>query len=196
MNAPKRPAARQAALLIVDIQEKLLAAMSDRELVEANATRLALAAKELDIPIFATEQYPHGLGSTVRPLADLLPTRPAKMTFSACAIPELIEALHGRGLRQVTLAGIESHICVLQTAMDLMEMGFSVVIPADAVTSRFPTDRELAIRRLERAGAIVTSTEAILFEWVGTADSAHFQAIRRLVKDFDPNSPRVPMKDY
>ncbi len=133
MNPPQRLTARHGALLVVDIQEKLLARMKYGPLIEANAVRLVKAAGLLGLPVFATEQYPQGLGPTVPALAELLPPRPSKRTFSACGAPELIEGLHGRGARHVTLAGIEAHVCVLQTALDLLGMGFTVQVVADAV---------------------------------------------------------------
>lgn len=195
MIRPHRLTARHGALLIVDIQERLLAAMGDGPQVEANALRLARAAELLGMPRFATEQNPRGLGPTVPALARLLPSRPAKMSFSCCAVPELIEGLHGRGVRHVALAGLEAHVCVLQTALDLMHMGFTVAVVADAVASRFPVDREFALRRLEWAGAIVTTTETLLFEWTETADSPHFRAIRALVTDAKPTEPNPKSKD-
>lgn len=194
MTPQHRLTARHGALLIVDMQVKLLGAMSNPRLVEVNATRLAQAARELELPVFATEQYPAGLGPTVPSLVDLVPRPPAKLAFSCCAVPELIEGLNGRGVRHVTLAGLETHVCILQTALDLINLGFAVAVPADAVASRHPFDWEFALRRLERAGAIVTTTEAILFEWVESADSPCFPTIRSLVKNFDPSAPTLASK--
>jgi nicotinamidase-related amidase len=176
----------QGALLIVDVQEKLMPLIGDRELVVANAVRLVRAAKLLDIPVWATEQYPKGLGPTVPELAALIPHRPEKTVFHCCAVPELLEQLHGRGVQHVTLAGIEAHVCVAQTALELMGLGFRVQVPADAVASRFPLDWEFALRRLEHAGAVVSTTESVLFEWVGRSDHPQFKGISELVKEFRP----------
>lgn len=191
-----RLTARHGALLVIDLQEKLLAAMKDSALVEANAARLVRAAQTLGVPVFATEQYPRGLGPTVPSLAALLPNRPSKMAFSCCVVPDLIEGLHGRGVRHVALTGLETHVCVLQTAIDLIGMGFAVAVPADAVASRTAIDHEFALRRLELAGAVVSTTEALMFEWTESADSPHFPAIRSLVKNFDPSRPTPPAKDH
>jgi nicotinamidase-related amidase len=190
MSPQTRFTASHGALLIVDMQEKLLARMKYGALVTANCVRLVRAAAELGLPVFATEQYPQGLGPTVPELAELLPHRPSKMAFSCCAVGELIEGLHGRGVRHVTVAGIETHVCVAQTALELLEMGFAVQVPADAAGSRGSLDWEFALRRIERAGAVVTTTEAVLFEWVVSADSPHFKVISDLVKNFVPPPKR------
>jgi nicotinamidase-related amidase len=183
MNLLDRRSARDAALLVVDVQEKLMALMEDRARVVGNSVRLIRAAALLGIPTWATEQYPKGLGPTVSEIAALISQRSEKLTFSCCGVPELVEQLHGRGIRHVTVAGIEAHVCVAQTALDLLRLGFGVGVPADAVGSRNRLDWELALRRLERAGAVVTSTEAMLFEWLGTADHPQFKAISALVKE-------------
>jgi len=182
MNLLTERTARDAALIVVDMQEKLLAVMNDRSRVVGNTLRLIQAASVLKIPVHGTEQYPKGLGPTIPEIAELIPNRGSKLTFSCCKLPEIVEQLHGRAVRHVTVAGIEAHICIAQSALDLLRMGFSVTVPADAVSSRFPLDWEFALRRLEHAGAVVSTTEAILFEWIGTADSAHFKEISRLVK--------------
>jgi nicotinamidase-related amidase len=190
MPSPDRLTAHHGALLIVDVQEKLVARMKYGPLMIANCVRLVRGAEALNLPVFATEQYPSGLGSTVPELAALLPHRPDKTAFSCCAVGELIEQLHGRGVRHVTLAGIETHVCIAQTALELLSMGFVVQVPADAVASRFKMDWEFALRRMEHAGVIVSTTEAVLFEWTGTADAPAFPAISRLVKEFVPPPKR------
>src|SRR5262249_35523647 len=147
---------------------------------------LVKGARILGLPVEATEQYPRGLGPTVAELAELLPNRPEKITFNCCAVPEVLEQLHGRHVQHVTLAGIEAHICVAQTALQLMSLGFRVQVAADAVASRNTMDWEFALRRLERVGAVVSTTEAILFEWLETAEHPQFRAISKLVTDFVP----------
>src|SRR5262249_61801345 len=156
----------------------------------ANSVRLVRAAKALTVPVWATEQYPKGLGSTVAELAELLPDRPDKTTFHCCAVPQFLEQLYGRHIRHVTLAGIEAHVCVAQTALELLKLGFRVQVPADAVASRSKMDWEFALRRLEHAGAVVSTTEAVLFEWTESSDHPQFKAISALVKEFVP--PRKP----
>ncbi len=190
MSNLSRQTARDGGLLIVDLQQKLVDRMKFGALVVANCARLARAAAALQVPVWATEQYPQGLGPTVPELAELVPHRPAKTTFHCCDVPDLIEQLHGRGTRHVTLAGIETHVCVAQTALELMRMGFVVQVPADAVASRGKLDWEIALRRLECAGAVLTTAEAVMFEWLGTADHPAFKTISGLVKDFSPPPKR------
>ncbi len=179
------------ALLIVDVQEKLLPAIRYREQVVANAVRLVRGARALGLPVLATEQYPKGLGPTVPELAELIPHRPEKTTFHCCSSPELLEQLHGRHVRHVTLAGIEAHVCVAQTALELMRLGFRVQVPADAVASRQTLDWQFALRRLEQAGAVVSSTESALFEWVERSDHPQFRLISDLIKNFDPSGRKA-----
>jgi nicotinamidase-related amidase len=180
----------QAGLLVIDLQEKLVPLIPDQELVLANTIRLIQAAQLLGIPVWATEQYPKGLGPLVSSVAKLIPHRSQKTTFHCCAVPEIVEHLHGQGMQHVTLAGIEAHVCVAQTALELMGMGLRVQVPADAVASRFRIDWEFALRRLERAGAVVTTTESALFEWVERSDHPQFKAISKLVKEFVPPTAR------
>jgi nicotinamidase-related amidase len=186
MRLTQRLTADHGALLVVDMQEKLLAAMSERERIVANAVRLIRGAREMGIPTWATEQYPKGLGPTVAPIAELIPERPTKLTFHCCAMPQLLEQLYGRHIRHLTLAGVEAHVCVSQTALELLDLGFRVQVAADAVTSRNRMDWEYALRRLEHAGATVSTTEAVLFEWLQTADRPEFRAISGLVKENGP----------
>ena len=186
MSLHDRMTARNGALLIVDVQEKVLAPIRYRELVVANAVRLVRAAQVLHLPAWATEQYPQGLGPTVPELAALIPHRPAKTTFHCCAVAEIIEHLHAQKIAHVTLAGIEAHVCVAQTALELLRMGFRVQVPADAVASRTTLDWEIALRRIERAGAVVSTTEAVLFEWTERSDRPEFKAISALIKGFVP----------
>jgi nicotinamidase-related amidase len=175
--------AREAGLLVVDVQAKLVPRIADGPRVVANVSRAIRAAQALSIPVWATEQYPEGLGPTVPEIAVLVPHRPSKTSFSCCGVPELVEQLHGRHVRHVTVVGIEAHVCVAQTALELMRLGFAVQVPADAVGSRHPLDWEFALRRLERAGAVVSTTESVLFEWVEGSDAPAFKAISALVKE-------------
>lgn len=175
-----RLAPATSLLCVVDIQEKLLAAMPAAELVVSRSVRLAAAAGLLGVPRILTEQYPKGLGRTPTILADTLPPAIAKTSFSCCgcqsfeqAIPAVTDA--------IILCGLETHVCITQTALDLLAAGYSVFIAVDAVSSRHALDHDIGLRRLEAAGAILTTTEAILFEWCRSADHAAFQAIRKLV---------------
>lgn len=194
MSIQSRRTASHGALLVVDMQERLLPVIPHAGLVTANAQRLATAAGLLEIPVFATEQNPKRLGPTVGALADRLPHRFEKMTFSSCGVGSLLEQLHGRAIRHVTVVGVEAHVCVAQTSLDLIDMGFRVQVPADAVASRSLMDWSVALRRLAGAGVIVTTSEAVLFEWLETADAPAFKAISGLVKEFaPPEGPALPL---
>jgi nicotinamidase-related amidase len=186
MATLERLHARDGGLLVIDVQEKLVSRMKYGPSMVARTALLIRVARELGVPVWATEQYPQGLGPTVPELAGLVPDRPSKTTFHCCEVPELVEGLHGRGVRHVTLAGIETHVCVAQTALELLKMGFLVQVPADAVASRGSLDWEIALRRMEHAGAVVTTTEAVLFEWLGSSEHPKFRAVSALIKDFVP----------
>ena len=190
MSSPDRLTAREGGLLVVDLQEKVLAPIRYGDLAVANAARLVRAARLLGMPAWATEQYPEGLGPTAPEIAELIPDRPAKMTFHCCGAPGIVEQFRDRDLRHLTVAGIEAHICVSQTALELLGLGFRVQVPADAVASRNALDWEIALRRMERAGAVITTTEAALFEWAETADHPQFKAVAALVRDFVPPPKR------
>ena len=183
MDSRRRLTAEGACLLVVDLQDRLLPAIEGRDRLLANAVRLVRGARILGITVLATEQYPKGLGATVESLAALIPDRPAKMTFHALGAPGIVENLANLGARHVTLAGVEAHVCVAQTALELLTLGYAVQVPVDAVGSRFAVDRDISVRRLERAGAVISTTEAVLFEWLGGADHPGFKAISALVKE-------------
>jgi nicotinamidase-related amidase len=185
MRLTQRLTGGHGALLVVDLQDKLMTRMVDRDRIVRNVVGLIRGAKVLGMPVCATEQYPRGLGPTAPEVAALIPDRPAKTTFHCCAVPQLLEQLYGRQVRHVTIAGIEAHVCVAQTALELLDMGFRVQVAADAVTSRHKVDCEFALRRLEHAGAIVSTTEAVIFEWTETSDRPEFKAISDLIKSLE-----------
>src|SRR5262249_31413959 len=141
------------------------------------------AARLLDIPVQATEQYPRGLGPTTAELARRLPERPDKVAFSCCAIPAVVETFHRTARPKVVLAGIETHVCVLHTALDLLALDFRVFVPVDAVGARYAVDHDTALRRLEQAGAALTTSEGCAFEWVGGSDHPKFKALSQLVQE-------------
>lgn len=170
-------------LAIVDIQERLIAAIPAAPVVLSRAIRLARAARLLDVRTALTEQYPKGLGPTPPDLGSLLPPAHSKTAFSCCgcdAFAALIDA-PPRPLHAVVLCGLETHVCVTQTAFDLLARGLRVFIAADAVASRHAIDHDIGLRRLESAGAVLTTTEAILFEWLRDAAHPHFKAVQKLV---------------
>jgi len=174
--------AADTALLVIDVQERLMTKIPGAAALVRNIAFLIDAARLLGLPVLATEQYPKGLGPTVPELASRLPERPDKVAFSCCAIASVVESLHRQARPKVVLAGIEAHVCVLQTGLDLLAQGFRVYLPVDAVASRNALDREMALRRLERADAILTTSETAVFEWVGGAGHAQFKPISALVQ--------------
>lgn len=182
MRPTQRLTSHHGGLLVVDLQDKLLSSIADRETLVAGVTALIRGARALHMPVWATEQYPQGLGPTTAAIAELIPDRPAKTTFHCCAVPQFLEQLYGRNIRHVTVVGIEAHVCIAQTALELLDMGFRVQVPADAVASRHKIDWEFGLRRLEQAGAVVTTTESALFEWTERSDRAEFKAISEIVK--------------
>jgi nicotinamidase-related amidase len=169
---------------VIDIQERLIAAVPAADFVVARSARLAEAAQILGVRAVLTEQYPKGLGPTPAALAALLPPAVAKMSFSSCGCGPFAAAVDDPAppaVESAVLCGLETHVCLAQTALDLLARGLAVFIAVDAVASRHTLDHEVALRRLEGAGAILTTTEAILFEWCRTAEHPQFQAVRRLV---------------
>ncbi len=182
MPTPPRMSTADTALIVIDVQEKLLPKIAGVDRLVHNLSFLLEAARVVGIPVLATEQYPKGLGGTLPSLMPLLPQRWEKTDFSCCAVPELLTAL-GRDARiKVLLVGIETHVCVLQTALDLLARDFHVFLAVDTLGSRYSVDHETAIRRLEREGAILTTCETAVFEWLGGSRAAHFKEISQLVQ--------------
>jgi len=173
-------------LLIVDVQDRLAAALPDatRERLIRSCRFLGEAARLLGIPITVTEQYPQGLGATCEPLQEFCTERPAKKRFSALECLNWISpAQAGDAPFQVVVAGMETHVCVLQTVLDLLAAGFQVYVAIDAVASRRDLDESIARDRMAASGAILTTAEGVIFEWTETAAAAEFKAISQLVKD-------------
>jgi nicotinamidase-related amidase len=170
-------------LLVIDVQEKLLPLIFEPRPLVRNLSFLIDAARLLEMTVQATEQYPRGLGPTVADLASRLPDRPDKTAFSCCAIPSVVKNFHLAARPKLVLAGIETHVCVLHTALDLLALDFRVFIPADAVAARNRFDHDVALRRLEQAGAVLTTTEGCLFEWIGGADHPRFKDVSRLIQE-------------
>ncbi len=183
MSHPTKMSAGDTSLLVIDVQEKLLAKIPGAEALVRNIGFLVDGARLVDVPVTATEQYPKGLGPTVPELARRMPTRPDKVEFSCCAIPSVVDGFRGSARHKVVLAGMETHVCVLHTALDLLAQGFRVYVPVDAVASRYPLDHEQALARLDRAGAIITTSETTVFEWVGGAGHPRFKQISALVQE-------------
>jgi nicotinamidase-related amidase len=170
----------RAALVVVDVQEAFRPAVQDFAQVAAETAKLIDGARALGLPIVVTEQYPKGLGNTVPEVADHLDgVEPVeKVCFSAARA----EGFDLGGRDQALLCGIEAHVCVSQTAHDLLERGVEVHVAQDAVTSRTEENKQVGLHKMERSGAIVTSVETALFELVGVAGSEEFKQVQRLVK--------------
>lgn len=181
-------------LCVIDVQERLLPAIAAFERVAWNVCRLVDGASQLGVPTVATEQYPEKLGSTIQSLASRL-SEPAisKLSFSAASctneFAQRFSQSGSEGRQRVLLAGIETHVCVQQTAYDLLAAGYQVLLAVDASGSRFDVDCQTALRRMESAGVVITTTEAALFEWCGTAGTPEFKAISSLVKQHAPDLP-------
>jgi nicotinamidase-related amidase len=172
-------------LLVVDVQERLAAAMNPAALaaVEKNAAVLIRAARRLGLPVVATEQYPKGLGHTVPSLRALLGDDPMeKVEFSCGASKAIARRIVGSGRRQVIVAGMEAHVCVFQTVRDLLRGEFAVFVAQDAVLSRTEANRAVGLSLCEKSGATLTSTEAVLFDLLGSAGTPEFKELAPLIK--------------
>ena len=171
------------ALLVVDIQEKLLPKIMQAGEVLRNASFLVNAAKVLGVPVIATEQYPKGLGPTVEPIRGLLTTVWEKKTFSAVGEGGALDFLKSDARIKVVVVGIEAHICVMQTVLDLLNQGFHVFVCVDAVSSRYAIDVKIALKRMQQAGAILVTAETCVYEWLETAANPAFREISTMVQE-------------
>ena len=178
--------ATHSQLVVIDIQERLVAAITSKPCQQTlrNAERLAQAAKTLHIPVTHTEQYPKGLGVTEKTVRTHLPDSAAieKTCFSCFAAEGFITALATHQRQQIVLCGMESHVCVLQTAIELQQAGYQVFVVEDAVCSRHKQNHQNALARLRQAGIIVTNTESVIFEWLRDASHPDFKALSRLLR--------------
>ena len=182
---PLKLVADLSQLVIVDTQTKLITAMPQTELQAClkNTGILAQAANLLAVTTIVTEQYPKGLGNTVPELLAFLPNLNAveKLSFS-CMAESAFKHQLAADRSQIVLAGMESHICVLQTALDLLDAGYQVFIAEDAVISRNPLNKGNALARMREAGCIISNTESIVFEWLGKAEGNAFKTISKLIR--------------
>ena len=184
MKASQRIIRAKAGCVVVDIQERLLPAMFEKERVVENAVRLSRGAGVLGVPVFATEQYRKGLGPTASEVAAAIPgfVPMEKVAFSACGAPGLLAVFKDKKVSDVVLCGIETHVCVSQTCLDLLEAGFRVFVVADAMSSRTPENHRTGLERMRDAGATLVSTEMVLFELLERAGTEEFKRILALVK--------------
>lgn len=178
--------AEKSVLVVIDVQEKLCRAMDEDILktLTANIDVLAESAKELGIPALVTEQYVKGLGPTVTRLDENLAGAPKfeKMSFSCCGNSQFAEALKSTGRSQVVVTGMETHVCVLQTVIELLDAGYTVHLVKDGVMSRSELNRITATEQMQQAGAVVTVTESVLFQWLKVAGTDSFKKLSKLVK--------------
>ncbi len=187
---PSNPLLLSAAdsqLLLIDVQLRLAAAMpdADRARVLRYGAALSQAAGLLGVPVIATEQYPKGLGGTEPALREAMPAQTSmveKMCFACTGEAGFRQVLAAQPRRQLVLAGMEAHVCVLQTAMELHAEGYQVFVAEDAVSSRNPSHQQNAMERLRQAGVVVTNTESVLFEWLRDASHPQFKAVSALIK--------------
>ncbi|HVJ32737.1 MAG TPA: hydrolase [Terriglobia bacterium] len=170
-------------LVLIDVQEKLLPAMADPGGVTRQIAILLAAARAMKVPVIASEQYPAGLGRTVQEIGgQLQPGEIVEKTeFSCYANPKLRLRLD-TGPTQLVLAGVEAHVCVLQTALDLLDAGRRVFIVADATSSRRAESKSIALQRLAAAGAVIVTAEMVLFEWLRQSDRPEFKTLSRLIR--------------
>jgi nicotinamidase-related amidase len=184
MGANSLLKAEDTVLVLVDVQGKLANVMYEKENLVVNLQKLIRGVKALGVPVVMTEQYPQGLGPTIPEVSGLLPdVKPiAKMSFSCCSDESFMAAFKAVGRKQVLMAGIEAHVCVYQTSLDLLNAGYQVEIVTNAVSSRTGANRNLALKRLMQAGVAITGTEMALFELLKTARSNKFKDISQIVK--------------
>jgi len=173
-----------SVIIIIDLQEKLFKVIHEKERLLENLQRLIEGSQILGVPVLLTEQNPHGLGATTPAVKLLLPDiKPiVKYSFSCCGEKNFLENLNMTQRKNIVLTGIESHICVYQSCVDLLNLGYSVHVVTDCVSSRTRENQTLGIQCMSNAGAFLTGTEMLLFELLRTAESDKLKAISRIVK--------------
>lgn len=173
----------ESLLLVVDIQERLVPAMKYGEKVIKNTNILVAGAKEMNIPIVVTEQYPKGLGKTVSEISSGLDGVEVfeKTLFSACT-EELVECLEKWGKKKIILTGMETHVCVFQTVRDLIGLGYEVFVASDGLSSRYEENHRNGLELMKDVGAVITNTETILFDLLKIAGTSEFKVISKLIK--------------
>ncbi|MGB7403062.1 MAG: hydrolase [Arcobacter sp.] len=175
---------KNAAFCLVDVQERLYPHMTNKDEVEKNLLTLVKGLQLHEVPFIVNEQYKKGIGETIPSLRELVDDYPhfEKTTFSCCKNEETMIAINTLGKKQIIVAGIETHVCVLQTCIDLLQAGYKVILVTDCVTSRKQNDTDVAITRLVQAGVIPTTYESLLFELTVNAKHPQFKGISALVK--------------
>jgi nicotinamidase-related amidase len=185
----RRLSPESSLLVIIDVQERLMPAVLHGRQIVFNVRRLFEAAQAIGVPVVVSEQYPQGLGSTVQELALSIPVGTPvlpKKSFSVYDDAPIRTVIDTHCRSQIILCGVETHVCVLQSAFDLHRAGHEVYIVVDAVGSRSADDQTIALRRFESSGMALTTTESLLFEWCRTAEHPQFKMFSRLVKETVP----------
>ena len=183
-HKPQRITKARAGLVVVDIQERLLPSIFESGRLVQNALRLVKGAGILRLPVFATEQYRKGVGATGPEISSAIPNFAPmeKLAFSCCGAAGFVQGLKKKEITDVILCGIEAHVCVCLTCLDLLEAGFRVFIAADATSARTPENHHIGIERMRAAGGVIVSTEMVLFELLERAGTEEFKQILALVK--------------
>lgn len=182
MPRPRLTAAN-SVVLVIDIQDKLLAKVQAASSLVKSTAFLLDAAKLVGVPVRATEQYPKGLGPTTVEIMKRLPVEPtAKTSFSSCGAAGFLADLRNLAKPNAVITGMETHVCVLQTALDLLDAGITVFLPIDALATRHEIDNNIGLQRLDKAGAILSTVETIGFEWLGDSAHSQFKAFSQLVQ--------------
>ncbi len=179
--------ADNSCLVIIDIQTRLTAAMPIKVLarLKRNINILLQGADKLSIPVLTTEQYPKGLGPTEPEIVDLLPEHALKFEktcFSCTGSEQFLQQLEKTGRKQVIIVGIEAHVCVLQTAIQLIDEGYQVFVTADGICSRHRDNYEASLKRMSNANIVICNTESVLFEWLRDSSHEHFKGLSRLIQ--------------
>ena len=185
MAHPRVLSRDDSVLLVIDVQEGYRGHTVDHERMVRSVRRLLDAAKVLGIPVLATEQYPKGLGHTQPEVTDGFPAELAvieKLSMSCCGQPDFLERLQASGRSQIVVCGIEAHACVNQTVHDLLEHGYRVHVPRDAISARSAQDLQAGWEKMIGSGAVPSSVEMACLEWVRTAAAPEFKAIHRIIK--------------
>ena len=185
MNQISKLSRESTALAVIDMQEAFREVIPDFGDVALRIAKAVDGARLLEVPVIVTEQYPKGLKHTAKEILARLPAEMKaieKSCFSSCGAEDFLAQLAGRNIKQVLVCGIEAHICVTQTSLDLLERGFEVHLLVDCITSRQAENKHVALARLTQAGAVMSTLEMALFELVRTADSPQFKAIQNLIK--------------
>lgn len=187
-RSPELMSQGDTGLLVVDVQDKLLPLIPQHERLVWNIRRLIDGAKLLGLPVAATEQYPKGLGPTTATLAERLGPIEAKLMFSCRECGAAFEKLREQNVYKILVVGIETHVCVQQTVLDLLADGYRTFVAVDAVGARQALDHETALRRMDSAGATLTTVESALFEWCEAAGTPEFKQISALIRETAPSA--------